>query len=75
MTGTVKWFDKTKGYGFIADNGGGPDVFVHHSEIEGKGFKNLEEGQSVSFEMGQGKQGRGPKAIQVKVLEEAATRR
>lgn len=71
MTGTVKWFDEQKGFGFIQDNAGGADVFVHHSAIEGKGFKNLEEGQSVSFEMGQGKQGKGPKAIKVKVLQEA----
>jgi CspA family cold shock protein len=74
MTGIVKWFDKSKGFGFIQDNAGGPDVFVHHSEIEGKGFKNLEEGQNVSFEMGQGKQGKGPKAVNVRIPDAVAHR-
>jgi cold shock protein len=49
-TGTVKWFNETKGFGFIAPQEGGEDVFVHFSVIQGKGFKSLKEGQSVQFE-------------------------
>jgi cold shock protein len=48
--GTVKWFNGEKGYGFITPDGGGKDVFVHHSAIQGRGFKSLEEGQRVTFE-------------------------
>ncbi|HSJ55075.1 MAG TPA: cold-shock protein [Anaerolineae bacterium] len=55
-TGTVKWFNGDKGYGFI-ERQGGPDVFVHHSAIRGEGFKNLEEGQSVEFNVEQGPKG------------------
>jgi cold shock protein len=55
-TGTVKWFNGDKGYGFI-EREGGPDVFVHHSAIRGEGFKNLEEGQSVEFNVEQGPKG------------------
>lgn len=58
-TGTVKWFNETKGYGFIAPKDGGDDVFVHYSAIEGSGFRTLSEGQSVSFEVQ-----RGPKGLQ-----------
>ena len=50
MTGTVKWFNAEKGYGFISQESG-DDVFVHFSAIQGKGFKTLEEGQSVSFDI------------------------
>lgn len=50
LTGTVKWFDDSKGYGFIAPAEGGKDVFVHHSAINGSGFKSLAEGQQVEFE-------------------------
>lgn len=50
INGTVKWFNKVKGFGFIVPEGGGSDVFVHYSVIEGEGFKILEEGQSVRFE-------------------------
>ena len=50
MTGTVKWFNAQKGYGFISNDEGGEDVFVHFSAIQGEGFKTLEEGQKVSFE-------------------------
>ena len=50
MTGTVKWFNAQKGYGFISNDAGGEDVFVHFSAIQSEGFKTLEEGQKVSFE-------------------------
>jgi len=49
MTGTVKWFSRVKGYGFISPDGGEKDVFVHYSAIEGEGYRNLEEGQRVEF--------------------------
>lgn len=55
--GTVKWFNSEKGYGFIAPDGGGPDVFVHYSEINGSGFRSLDENQRVEFEVGQGTKG------------------
>jgi CspA family cold shock protein len=55
-TGTVKWFNSSKGYGFIAREEG-EDVFVHHKAIEGEGFKTLEEGDQVQFEIGQGPKG------------------
>ncbi len=50
MTGTVKWFNETKGFGFISNDEGGEDVFVHFSAIQGDGFKTLAEGQRVSYE-------------------------
>ena len=50
MNGTVKWFNKEKGYGFISNDEGGEDVFVHYSAIGGDGYKSLEEGQKVTFE-------------------------
>ena len=56
-TGTVKWFDASKGYGFITPEDGGKDLFVHHSEIQGSGFKTLNEGQKVQYEVGQGQKG------------------
>ena len=64
--GTVKWFNGEKGFGFIAQDGGGPDVFVHYSEIQGSGFKSLDEGQRVEFEIGQGQ--KGPQAQRVSVI-------
>jgi len=56
-TGTVKWFNSSKGYGFIVPDEGGDDLFVHHSEIKTEGFASLNEGQKVEFEIGQGKKG------------------
>ncbi len=63
--GTVKWFNRTKGFGFI-EREEGEDVFVHFSAIEGEGFKNLEEGDSVEFEVTQGP--KGPQAASVRKL-------
>ncbi|WP_344661554.1 cold-shock protein [Catenulispora subtropica] len=65
-TGTVKWFNGEKGYGFIAQDGGGPDVFVHFSAIEGQGYRNLEENQTVEFEITQGP--KGPQAEKVRAV-------
>jgi CspA family cold shock protein len=64
VTGTVKWFNDSKGYGFITPSDGGKDVFVHHSAIQGSGFKSLAEGQKVTFELQQGP--KGPSAANVK---------
>ena len=55
--GTVKWFNSSKGFGFINPNDGGDDLFVHHSEIKTNGYASLDEGQKVEFEVGQGKKG------------------
>jgi CspA family cold shock protein len=56
-TGTVKWFNGEKGFGFITQDEGGPDVFVHFSAIAGSGYRNLDEGQKVSYETSQGPKG------------------
>ena len=64
--GAVKWFNAEKGYGFIAQDGGGHDVFVHYSAIETTGFKTLEEAQRVEFEITQGP--KGPQAENVRAL-------
>ena len=56
-TGTVKWFNSEKGFGFICQDDGGPDVFVHFSAISGNGYRNLEENQKVEFETTQGPKG------------------
>ena len=64
--GTVKWFNSEKGYGFIAQDNGQADVFVHYSEITGAGFRNLEEGQRVEFDTTQGP--KGPQADRVRAL-------
>ncbi len=55
--GVVKWFSNQKGYGFITPDGGGKDVFVHHSAITGDGYKTLDEGQAVEFDITQGPKG------------------
>ena len=62
-TGTVKWFSDEKGYGFITPSDGSADVFVHHSSIQGTGFKTLSEGAKVEFESEQGE--KGPQATNV----------
>ncbi|RZL79914.1 MAG: cold-shock protein [Rhodococcus sp. (in: high G+C Gram-positive bacteria)] len=62
--GIVKWFNGEKGFGFIKPDDGGADLFVHFSEIEGSGFKSLEENQRVEFEVGQGQ--KGPQAQKVR---------
>ena len=63
-TGTVKWFDSNKGFGFIVPDDGGNELFVHHSDIEMDGFKDLNDGQAVEFEVGEGE--KGPCAQNVK---------
>ena len=66
QTGTVKWFDEGKGYGFITPDAGGKDLFAHFSEIQGQGFKTLTENQKVEFEIKQGQ--KGPQAANVNPL-------
>jgi CspA family cold shock protein len=67
-TGTVKWFNDSKGYGFITPDGGGEDLFVHHTGIAGDGFKTLAEGAKVKFETTQGQ--KGLQATDVEVIRE-----
>jgi cold shock protein len=64
--GTVKWFNAEKGYGFITVDGGGADVFVHWSAIQAEGYKSLDEGQRVTFDVGTGQ--KGPQAEKVNLL-------
>jgi CspA family cold shock protein len=64
--GTVKWFNSEKGFGFIAPEQGGPDVFVHYSAIAAEGYRDLAENQKVEFEVTQGS--RGPQAEQVRPI-------
>lgn len=65
-TGTVKWFSPEKGYGFVTPDDGSADVFVHFSSIVGEGYKNLEEGQKVEYEVTSGQ--KGPQAANVKPI-------
>jgi CspA family cold shock protein len=64
--GTVKWFNATKGYGFVTPDDGSPDVFVHFSAIDGSGYRELIEGERVEFEQTQGQ--KGPQATKVRRL-------
>lgn len=66
QTGIVKWFNETKGYGFITPEDGGKDLFAHYSEIQSAGFKTLTEGQRVSFNATQG--AKGPQASNIQVI-------
>ena len=66
VTGSVKWFNETKGFGFLTQDNGGQDVFVHFNAIVADGFKTLTEGQKVSFNVEQGK--KGPQATEVTPL-------
>ncbi|HLB37506.1 MAG TPA: cold-shock protein [Gemmatimonadales bacterium] len=66
ITGTVKWFNDSKGFGFIVRDDGGKDVFVHHTAINAQGFKSLREGQKVEFEVVDGQ--KGPAAANVTVV-------
>lgn len=61
--GKVKWFSNVKGYGFLEKEGGGQDIFVHYSAIQGEGYKTLEQGENVTFEIVQGE--KGPQAANV----------
>jgi cold shock protein len=63
-TGTVKWFNASKGYGFIVPDDGGTEVFVHHSNIVSEGYRTLQEGQKVEYDTGEGR--KGPEATNVK---------
>jgi CspA family cold shock protein len=64
--GTVKWFNPEKGFGFIEQDGGGADVFVHYNQIQSNGFRTLEENQKVEFEIEQSP--KGPQAVNVRTV-------
>ncbi|HSB91127.1 MAG TPA: cold shock domain-containing protein [Anaerolineales bacterium] len=66
MQGTVKWFSRVKGYGFIAPDDGGKEIFVHFSGIEGEGYRNLEEGQQVTYTVEDTP--KGPQAVAVRAV-------
>lgn len=61
--GQVKWFNAEKGFGFIEPDGGGPDLFVHYSQIDARGYRSLEEGQRVEFEAAQGQKGMEARSV------------
>jgi CspA family cold shock protein len=63
-TGKVKWFNERKGFGFIVPDSGGEDLFIHHSNIATEGFRSLDDGQAVEYEVGQGR--KGPEATSVR---------
>ena len=65
-TGRVKWFNDQKGFGFITPDDGGEDLFVHHTNIEGEGFRSLREDQAVEYEVGEGR--KGPQAMKVRSI-------
>jgi cold shock protein len=65
-TGTVKWFNSEKGFGFIAPDGGGEDVFAHFSNIAASGYRSLQENDKVEFEVGEGR--KGPQAENIRVI-------
>jgi CspA family cold shock protein len=65
-SGTVKWFNSEKGYGFISQDNGGPDVFAHYSAIQATGYRELTEGQKVEFEITQGQ--KGPQADNIRAV-------
>ncbi|MBB6119184.1 cold-shock protein [Nocardiopsis algeriensis] len=65
-TGTVKWFNGEKGFGFIEQDGGGPDVFAHYSNIQATGYRELSEGQAVQFDTTQG--AKGPQAENITLI-------
>ena len=67
-TGTVKWFNPDKGYGFVSNDNGGDDLFVHHSSILRDGFRTLYEGEPVEFEPAEGR--KGPEAVNVRPLQD-----
>ncbi|MBK8457296.1 MAG: cold-shock protein [Phyllobacteriaceae bacterium] len=67
MSGTVKFFNRDKGFGFIVPDGGGKDVFVHISAVQASGLQGLDDGQKVSFDTEPDKRGKGPKAINLTV--------
>ena len=66
IEGSVKWFNEKKGFGFLSPKNGGDDIFVHFSSIQGKGYRTLKEGSSVTFEIENGE--KGPKAVNVTVM-------
>lgn len=68
MQGTVKFFNAAKGYGFITPDDGGKDIFVHISAVEQSGLTSLNEGQPIEFEVEPDRKGKGPKAIELKIL-------
>ena len=70
-SGKIKWFDNKKGFGFIASDKGGKDIFVHHSVIEGQGFKTLQDGETVEYEAEE--TAKGTKAIKVRRVAAPAT--